>query len=164
MEHDTAEAVIRKYAAMVYRLAVAQLRSRDEAEDIVQEVFLRYLKTGPTFESEAHRKAWLLRVAVNCCRKAQRSPWRRMEPLSELLPAPERVDQELLALLEDLPAKYRTVLHLFYYEGYRAEEIGPLLGRKASTVRCQLTRGRALLKQKLEGEHDHGGTKLPGDL
>ena len=156
MDHDTAEAVIRQYAPMVYRLAVAQLHNPEGAEDVMQEVFLRYLKAHPVFESEEHQKAWLLRVAVNCCRKAQASPWRRMESLSELLPAPEQVDHGLLELLEALPAKYRTVLHLFYYEDYSAEEISRLLGRKASTVRCQLARGRAMLKEKLEGENSYG--------
>ena len=112
------ETVIRHYAPTVYRLAAAQLHSRHDADDVLQEVFLRYLRKQPTFDSEEHRKAWLLRVTVNCCRKVQLSPWRlRTEPLSDLLPAPEAEDPGLLELLEALPAKYRSVLHLFYYEG-----------------------------------------------
>lgn len=154
MDHLDPEAVIRRYAPTVYRLAAAQLHSRQDADDVLQEVFLRYLRKTPAFDSEEHRKAWLLRVTVNCCRKVQLSPWRlRTAPLSDLLPAPEAEETGMLELLEALPAKYRSVLHLFYYEGYSVEEIGAILERKPSTVRCQLTRGRALLRDQLEGEN-----------
>lgn len=153
MERQEAATVVERYAAMVYRLAAAQLRSRADAEDVFQEVFLRYMRSAPEFESEEHRKAWLLRVTVNCCRKVQGSAWRRRtEPLSAFLPAPGPEEREDLELLDGLPPKYRAVLHLFYYEGYSAEEIGHILGRKPSTVRVQLTRGRALLREKLKGE------------
>lgn len=148
-----AEWVITQYQNMVYRLAVAKMGNRQEAEDVFQEVFLRYLKKQPAFASEEHRKAWLLRVTINCCKKHLLSPWKkRTEPLCEDLvfqePEREWVFQELLKL----PDLYREVLHLFYYEDMSTEEIAVLLKRKKSTVRTQLTRARACLKEILEEE------------
>ena len=155
MEKESAGAVVERYAAMVYRLAMAQMHARADAEDVFQEVFLRYVSAAPAFKSEEHRKAWLLRVTVNCCRKIQGSAWRRhTEPLSAQLPAPDPADGEALDLLDRLPPKYRAVLHLFYYEGYSVEEIGGILGRRQSTVRSQLCRGRALLRDKLKGAYE----------
>ena len=86
------ESVIRHYSNMVYRLAFARTGNISDAEDLYQEVFLRYLTKAPSFTSEEHRKAWLLRVTVNCANRFHSSLWRkRTEPLSEALafPAPE---------------------------------------------------------------------------
>ena len=151
-----AEEAVRQYGPMLYRLALAQLHSKADAEDVFQEVFLRYLQSAPCFESETHRKAWLLRVTINCCRKVQRSPWRRrVEPLSAILPAQTPEAHLLADLLDALPSRYRAVLHLFYYESLSVEEIASILHRKPSTVRCQLTRGRALLRAELKGEENN---------
>lgn len=152
----SAEDVIETYAKMIYRLAFAQLRSGPDADDVFQEVFLRYVRTGRSFESEEHRKAWLLRVTINCCRKAQTSSWRmRTQPLNEELPFADPEESELFVLLGALPPLYRAVLHLFYYEGYSTEEIGTMLGRRAATIRSQLARGRAILKREMEGARDN---------
>ena len=88
-DRDSPEAVIRRYSDMVYRLAFARTGNRSDAEDLYQEVFLRYLTRAPAFTSEDHRKAWLLRVAVNCANRFHTAPWRkRTEPLSEALSVP----------------------------------------------------------------------------
>lgn len=151
----SAEGGVKTYAKMVYRLAFAQLRSGPDADDVFQEVFLRYVSAGRSFESEEHRKAWLLRVTVNCCRKVQTSPWRtRTEPLNEELPFTDPEKSELFTLVGALPPPYRGVLHLYYYEGYSTEEIGTILGRRAATVRSQLVRGRAILKRDMEGARE----------
>ena len=140
------------YGDMVYRLALAQTHSSHDADDVFQEVFLRYLRAAPVFREEEHRKAWLLRVTVNCCKKLHRSFWRRHTvALSEAIPAQTQEEGELLALLEGLPVKYRAVLHLYYYEGYDTAEIGAILGRSPGTVRSQLARGRALLREAWKG-------------
>ncbi len=140
------------YGDMVYRLALAQTHSSHDADDVFQEVFLRYLRAAPVFREEEHRKAWLLRVTVNCCKKLHRSFWRRHTvALSEAIPAQTQEEGELLSLLEGLPAKYRAVLHLYYYEGYDTAEIGAILGRSPGTVRSQLARGRALLREAWKG-------------
>ena len=152
---DTVSAVER-YGTMVYRLAYAQLRSRHDADDVFQEVFLRYHRAAPPFESEEHRKAWLLRVTANCSKSLAASPWRkRSVPLEDVYSYSQPEDSGLDAALAQLPSKYRAVIHLYYYEGYGTEETARILGRKPSTVRCQLTRGRALLRNQLEGENHY---------
>lgn len=111
-----------------------------------QEVFYRYLKKKLFFENEEHRKAWLLRVTLNCSNTFLTSPWRkRYAELSGELSFKDRRRQELFTELHRLPGKYRDVIHLFYYEELSVKEIGRLLNRKPSTVRMQLTRARELL-------------------
>ncbi len=151
------------YGAMVYRLAYARLQSRHDADDIFQEVFLRYVRRAPTFASYEHGKAWFLRTTINCCKNFWMSAWhRRTTALTEEVQQTFVYDNEEAQLLADalakLPMKYRTVLHLYYYEGLTAEEIGQLQHSPAGTVRMQLTRGRKLLKTELEGGEDHAGT------
>ena len=105
-DRDSPEAVIRRYSDMVYRLAFARTGNRSDAEDLYQEVFLRYLTRAPAFTSEEHRKAWLLRVAVNCANRFHTAPWRRRtEPLSEALSVPAPEGEDLWEELRRLPEK-----------------------------------------------------------
>ena len=148
-----AEELLERYAGLVYRLAFARTRRRDAADDIFQEVFLRYLTKAPAFTSEDHRKAWLLRVAVNCANRFHASPWRRRtEPLSEALSVPAPEGEDLWEELRRLPEKDRTVLHLYYYEDMTTEEIAQMLDRNPATVRSQLLRASAKLKKLLVEE------------
>ena len=143
------EEEIRRYAAMVYRLALARAGNSADAEDIFQEVFLRYVSKAPAFTSEEHRKAWLLRVTVNCARKLHAAPWRRLtEPLSDLLAAPEPEESGLWDALQRLRPEDRTVLHLYYYEELSTGEIARLLGCRPGTVRSRLTRARERLREQ----------------
>ena len=148
---DTVSAVER-YGTMVYRLAYAQLRSRHDADDVFQEVFLRYHRAAPPFESEEHRKAWLLRVTANCSKSLAASPWRKRSVPLEVYSYSQPEDSGLDAALAQLPSKYRAVIHLYYYEGYGTEETARILGRKPSTVRAQLTRARHILARLLKEE------------
>lgn len=152
-DRDSPEVVIRRYSDMVYRLAFARTGNRSDAEDLYQEVFLRYLTRAPAFTSEEHRKAWLLRVAVNCANRFHTAPWRkRTEPLSEALSVPAPEGEDLWEELRRLPERDRTVLHLYYYEDMTTEEIAKLLDRNPATVRSQLLRARAKLKKLLVEE------------
>ena len=152
-DRDSPEVVIRRYSDMVYRLAFARTGNRSDAEDLYQEVFLRYLTRAPAFTSEDHRKAWLLRVAVNCANRFHTAPWRkRTEPLSEALSVPAPEGEDLWGELRRLPEKDRTVLHLYYYEDMTTEEIAQMLDRNPATVRSQLLRARAKLKKLLVEE------------
>ena len=93
---DDQEEAVRRYADMVYRLAFARMGNTSDAEDVFQEVFLRYLTSARDFASEEHRKAWLLKVTVNCAKKLHTAPWRRRtEPLDETVAAPSREDTDL---------------------------------------------------------------------
>lgn len=150
------EAVVERYANMVYRLAYAIVRSKSDADDVFQEVFLRYFRFTPGFESEEHQKAWLIRVTGNCANKLLTSAWRRKRAaLSDEIPFAAPEETGLGEALAQLPPLYRNVIHLFYYEGYQAEEIAKLLHRKPGTVRTQLVRARQLLARQLQKEASH---------
>ena len=157
--NDGAEQAIRRYADLVYHLAFARTGSRADADDVFQEVFLRYVRRKPVFRDEEHRKAWLIRVTINCAKSFWNSAWiRKMQPLTEDIVCEMPEEQALYAALQRLPAKYREVIHLFYYEGYSTDEIARLLRRKSSTVRTQLTRARAMLRDFMEEDDDVSGT------
>ncbi|MDL2220432.1 sigma-70 family RNA polymerase sigma factor [Eubacteriales bacterium OttesenSCG-928-N14] len=140
------------YGDMVYRLALLRTRRRMEAEDIMQDVFVRYLHSAPAFAGEEHKKAWLIRVTINRTKSVMTSAYqRRVIPVDELFDAahetlPSEVYEQVLAL----PQTMRTVIHLYYYEGYQTQEIADLIGKKDATVRSQLHRARQLLKQTLK--------------
>lgn len=153
MDSLSNEAVVKKYADMVYRLALVRTGNSWDADEVFQEVFLRYFRKRPVFADENHRKAWLLKVTVNCSKKLQLSLWqKRFVRLDESIPFTEKEDINLFTYICRLPQKYRDVIHLFYYEDMSCDEIAQLLGRKPSTVRTQLTRARAMLKEILQEE------------
>lgn len=144
---------VEQYKNMVYRTALHALGSSQDADDAVQEVFLRLFNCRGTFESEEHLRRWLLRVAVNYCRDVLRSPWRKRRVSWEEVPEVPVFDRpEQAALYREvmaLPEKYRTVLNLFYYEELSVKEIGELLGLETSSVTTRLARARRRLKERL---------------
>ena len=143
----------RTYGDTLFRVAYHALQNRADAEDVAQTVLLKFYRQGDALESEAHRKHWLLRVAVNCANRFHASPWRRRtEPLSEALSVPAPEGEDLWEELRRLPEKDRTVLHLYYYEDMTTEEIAQMLDRNPATVRSQLLRARAKLKKLLVEE------------
>lgn len=152
---DYKNEVIDKYSAMIYRIALTQVRSVSDADDIFQEVFLRYLQKERSFQNEEHKKAWLINVTFKCCKKFWSSSWfRRIVPLDDalIIEMPAEESSVYYAILE-LPEKYRKVIQLFYFEDMSIDEIHQVIGTKHSTIRTQLTRGRAMLKEKLKGEY-----------
>lgn len=147
-----AAAAFRKYSDTVYRLAFARLKNRSDADDVLQEVFLRYLRQGKPADSEEYEKALLIRITINCTKTLLSANKRgRTEELCENIPCPENPEHNALETVLKLPEKYRTVIHLYYYCGYSAEETAMLLGCKPSTVRSRLFRAREKLKNELKG-------------
>lgn len=147
------EQVMETYGKTVYRLAYSQTRTKADAEDIYQEVFLRYFQKRPSFASEEHRKAWLLRVTVNRARSLFASAWfRKTVPLEECAAFAQPEERKLDEALGQLAQKDRTLLHLFYYEQLSTREMAAVLNRKESTVRTQLTRARRKLAEIMKGE------------
>lgn len=147
------EAVFERHADLVYRLCFVRTKSRHDSDDLLQEVFLRYMKVWRTVQSEDHAKALLIRIAVNCTKTLLSSAWfRKTEPLDETLPAKEREESAVLPAVLALPLKYRTVIHLHYYQGYSVEEIAGLLSTNPSTVKTRLMRARAMLKNTIKAE------------
>ena len=150
---DWAEEIVKRNENKVYRTAAAIMGGKADAEDIVQDVFLKLVEKHPGFDSIEHETAWLIRVAVNLCKSRLRSHWKKKTvPLLDTYPAQNPEQQNLIETVLSLPSKYRVVIHLFYYEGYATREIAEITEQKESTVREQLTRARRLLKAFLEGE------------
>jgi RNA polymerase sigma factor, sigma-70 family len=158
---DEINEVLSKYSDMVYKIALSQTKSPANAEDIFQEVFLRYVQADTKFESEEHRKAWLIRVSINCCKKLRGSAWfRHTVPLNESLQFSNREKSDIFYAVSELPSKYRIVIHLYYYEDLSVKEISAVLHRKESTVTSQLSRARSLLREKLKGEYGYDETAI----
>ena len=121
---------------------------------------VRLLKARPDFADEEHAKAWLLRVAANCANDLFRAPWRRREePLPESLSAPESPEPGgVVEAVLALPPKYRTAVHLYYYEDLSVAEIAGILGKSEGAVKSRLFRARALLREWMKEDEDvsHG--------
>lgn len=153
MEAGRLEQAVLQYENTLYRTALAVLGDAQEAEDAVQDTFLKYLEKAPAFENSEHEKAWLIRVAVNGCKSRLRSPWRRRSaPLLDTYPAADENERETVEAVLQLPPKDRAAVHLFYYEGYQTGEIARMTGEPEGTVRSRLSRARGKLKTLLEGE------------
>ncbi len=147
----TVTQVFLQYRHTVYRLAMARLGNPSAAEDIVQEVFVRYLRKAPSFHDEEHRKAWLLRVTVNCCRSAKTSAWaRHTVPLEDTLTVETAEPSGVLDALQTLPPAQRIAVHLYYYEGYAIKEIAALTHTREATVKTRLHRAREALRHLLD--------------
>lgn len=148
------EEAFKKYADTVYRLAFVRTKNYSDSDDILQEVFLRYMKVWQRMESEEHVKAMLLRITVNCSNSLKASVWfKRTEGLNENLAAAENInDSGLLEEVMKLPLKYRTVIHLYYYCGYSVNEIAKIERLNPSTVKTHLSRARAMLKNTIKAD------------
>lgn len=142
-----------RYIDTVYRLALARTKSPEHADDVTQDVFLKFMQTKKKFDSEEHIKAWLLRVTINCTKDLFLSSWmRKTEGLDENITVEQEEKSDLYYALMRLPQKYRTVIHLHYYEGYSVSEIANIVKAAEGTVKSQLHRGREMLKQIMEEE------------
>ena len=150
------EEVARKYMSMLFQLCYVHLRNHADAEDAVSETLIRYMEKRPAFNEEEHRKAWILRTAINICRDIHRYRKRHqyvnLEDINDYVT--EEEDRTIVASLMNLPEKYKSVLYLYYIEGYKTAEISEILGVSPSAVRKRLQRGR----KKLQMEYDKGGS------
>ena len=151
--------VMQRYADNVWRVCALYLKQKADAEDAFQNTFVRYTTSETVFESEEHRKAWIIRVATNVCKdhfKASAYEEMPFDPLDEEQtpshPLAEDISEEsdIMGALRSLPEQYRNALYLTYYEGYTAIEIGTLLDLPANTVYTNIARGKKLLKEVLK--------------
>ena len=147
-----------KYADRLYAAAFNICRQQQDAEDAVQDAFIRLYHSNKDFESEEHIKAWLLRVTINAAKSTKRLFWNRMrssyEEYMDSLTFEEESDRSLMDEVLNLPEKYRIVIHLFYFEEYKVREIADILNVSENTVKTRLLNGRRILKEKLEGWED----------
>lgn len=148
---------IGRYADTVRRLCVIHLKNHADTEDIFQDVFLKYVLSSVSFESEEHERAWFIRVTINACRDLLRRFFRsRVVSIDEIAEqaAPENEDhREVIEAVQSLPERYRDVLYLHDYEGYTAPQIARILGRNVNTVYTLLKRAREMMRKQLGGEN-----------
>ena len=151
---------IERYAGTVRRLCTVYLKNDADTEDIFQTVFLKYVLSSVSFESDEHEKAWLIRVTINACKDLLKSFFRsRTVPLDELLEQPAAIppdNREVLEAVLSLPQRYRDVVYLHYFEDYTAPEISRVLGKNVNTIYTLLTRSKRLLREKLGEDGDEG--------
>lgn len=153
-----AERMLTDYGNSILRLAYSYLHNLSDAEEVLQDTLIQFLKTAPALESPRHEKAWLLRVAANLSKnRLDYNRIRAADELNEELVAEEREDLSFVwEAVKALPVHQREAVHLFYHEGYTTAEIGRLLGRREATVRSDLRRGREKLKEVLKEAYDFG--------
>lgn len=158
----TADEVIDRYADMVYRLAVSQVKNQTDADDIFQEVFVRLVRHIHELQSMDHARAWLITVTINCSKKHFGNYWNKnVFPTDEVVEiqgkeegyeqVEHRIDNPVSDAVSKLPPKYRLVVHLYYFEELSVSEIAKATGQKESTVKSQLFRAREMLREMLEG-------------
>lgn len=153
MDREDYERIVRTHMDTIYRIAVSYTKTSADADDIVQQTFVKLLSKKETFTDEEHEKRWLIRVCINECNSFFSSFWRRNVDSMEILTkepqftTPENTD--LYDAIRQLPGKCSIVVYLFYYEGYSTREIAKLLHIKEATVRTRLVRARKLLKEQL---------------
>ena len=154
-QEELAHHLVETYADAILRLSFSYLKNTADAQDVCQTVLVKLLTQPKQFDSPAQERAWVLKVTANQCRDLLKSAWRQktccLEACQEPA-APEAPSGEVWEAVSALPDKYRAVVYLHYYEGYRAEEIGQLLGLPVNTVYTRLARARAQLKKLLEGD------------
>lgn len=145
----------------VYRLAMLYLKNVQDAEDAVQNIFLKYIQKEVEFESEDHENAWFIIVTKNYCKDVLKAFWRRNVDLGDIPEVGSSEEETKLLLMQiwKLPEKYREVLYLYYYEGYSIREMSSLLQRKESTIQTQLATARKKLKVEIEREDFAYGQK-----
>lgn len=164
---DTVENALNLFGDAVLRTAFSYLKKREDAEDIVQETLIRLMQSEKIFESEEHMKSWMLRVAANLCKDQLKSSRRQKEfVLSEGYEEGVEAEytsggnNEVMEAVMSLPEKYRSVIHLYYFEDYTTKEIAEIVAKKEATVRSLLKRGREKLevmlsKNMMKGDCDY---------
>lgn len=144
--------IIEKHSDMVYRIALTRCGTVENAEDIFQDVFVKFSEKMPKFENEEHEKAWFIRVTINLTKNLKKSAWNnKVIELDENIVFETKEELDIFKTVCELPQNYKTVIYLLYYEGYKVKEISKLMKTKEGTIKTWLSRAREMLKEKLEG-------------
>ena len=154
MERVLFNKIVQAYSDTIFRIAFQYCRKRADAEDIVQNVFIKFFREEKDWESEEHIRNWLVRVAINESKKVLVTSWSKkmvsLESVAEESGMIAYGQSELFQTVMELPKKYRIVVYLYYYEGYSIKEIAAFCNSKVSTVQTQLMRARKRLKDILK--------------
>ncbi len=148
------EQIIEKYSDTITKVCLVRLQNWADAEDCYQNTFLTLYQKSPDFNDENHLKAWLIRVAINECTDYIRSNKRTssLEDAKNMVFSIDEDKSDLSFALLQLKPKYRNVIYLHYYEGYKIDEISQILGIKLNTVKSLLKRGKEKLENICGGE------------
>lgn len=155
------ETIYHRYKHLLFRIAYSYVKNAEDAEDLVQETFLKRLYKAPVFHDDEHEKRWMIRIVVNLSKNHLMSFWHKkrtaMEDVQEQAIADMgEKEQDLWQEVLALPNKYKISMYLHYYEGYTCREIAEILDCKESTIKMRLKKGRELLKMELlEGEESY---------
>lgn len=153
---QSVQELFEKYRDNLYIIAFNVCKNAEDAKDVVQDTFIQYYSVKKEFDNEQHIRAWLIRVAINKAKNMNTAFWRKnkisLEDYMETLGFETEESEELFETVMRLPEKYRIVIHLFYYEEYNIHEIADILKLSESNVKVRLSRGRLLLKEKLQEE------------
>lgn len=142
---------IEQYSDMVYRIALTRTGTVENAEDVFQEVFVKFSEKLPEFKDEEHEKAWFIRVTINMSKNMKNTAWnRKVITLDESIKLEKQEESDIFSIVCELPENYKTVIYLFYYEGYKIKEISKILRKREGTVKTWLSRARKVLKEKIE--------------
>lgn len=147
--------IVENYSDMIFRIAYQYLYNKYDAEDIVQEVFVKLLSRKVIFKDEEHVKSWLIRVTINQCLDYKKSLAKRSTVPIENMEIPfEHKEEGILEELQLLKEDERNILYLYYYEGYKIKEIAKILKQKQNTINSKLTRARKKLKEIMEVKNE----------
>ncbi|TJX13475.1 RNA polymerase sigma factor [Tissierella creatinini] len=147
--------IYKRQMKTVYRVCFAYMKNPSDTEDAVQDTFYKMIKSGVAFESEEHEKAWLIRTATNVCKNSVKHWFRKRADLADyenLLSTGNIEIDDTFEVVMSLPDKYKTVVYLYYYEGYKTPEISNILQKPQSTIRNYLHEARGILREKLGGD------------
>lgn len=156
MQNDDIVAIYHEYVNMVYRISIAMLKNREDAEDATQTVFIKYMSSNTDFQSREHVKTWLITVTRNKCRDMLRHWWKRKrvdldEAAAQIQPK-DPSDYAIWSQVLSLHEKYKLPLYLYYYEGYKTEEIANILAVNHATIRTRLKTAKKKLKLMMKEE------------
>lgn len=144
--------IIEKHSDMVYRIALTRCGTVENAEDIFQDVFVKFSEKMPKFENEEHEKAWFIRVTINLSKNLKKAVWNnKIVELDENIVFETKEEMDIFKTVCELPQNYKTVIYLLYYEGYKVKEISEFMKVKEGTIKTWLSRAREMLKEKLKG-------------
>ncbi len=149
------ETLINQYSDTVLRLSYSYLKSLEDGKDVTQNVFIKLFTNPQKFKDKNHEKAYILRITANLCKDYLRSAWRKktmpLDECSDIVAPLESEENSMIFAVNQLDSKYRIVIYLHYYEGYKAREIAKILGVPVATIHTRLVRGRDNLKKILGG-------------
>lgn len=155
-DYKQIEKIVDEYSDLLLRVAFTYMKNISDAEDMVQDVFLKLVKDYPAFENRQHEKAWLIRVTINQCKNRLKSAWfKKTEAIKDTNLSFSDEEKDVINAIMELPVKYRSVILLYYHEGYSIKEISNILDIKETTISSQLQRGRKQLESKLKEDFDY---------